>query len=267
MIERFSGCAVRLLIGISLVVLAMGCSRDAGPSIPAPTEDSPAQRAMVDEIGVALAPVMESRTPREALLVELENLYAPLDPSQRAFLDAIRNLEGADPDREVETELEWIPVEGQRVASDDGEQTIPLQLLPREVWQAYHVMNEAMKADLGSGLAIGSGYRSPANQLFIFVRYMPYYAYSVDQTKPHVSLPGASDHNRVERQGIDFVSESGVDLRYSDAAAFRALPQHAWLLENGPRFGFEGEGPTSQSPWHWHFAGATNPTGTDGSAR
>jgi hypothetical protein len=66
-------------------------------------------------------------------------------------------------------------------------------------------------------------------------------------------LPGASDHNQIERQGLDFVSESGVDLRYSDPAAFRALAEHQWLLVNAERFGFVGEGVDSASPWHWHF--------------
>ncbi len=110
-----------------------------------------------------------------------------------------------------------------------------------------------MKADLGRGLRIGSGYRSPANQLSLFVRYMPYYDYSLMKTLPHVSLPGASDHNRVERQGIDFVSEGGVDLRYSDAPAFEALDEYRWLVENAERFGFTSEEATGLSPWHWHY--------------
>ena len=100
---------------------------------------------------------------------------------------------------------------------------------------------------------IGSGDRSPASQLFIFVRYMPCYDYSPEKTRPHVSLPGASDHDRVERQGLDFVTEHGVDLRYSDAPAFRELAEHRWLLENAGRFGFEGEGLGGLSPWDWHF--------------
>ncbi len=68
-----------------------------------------------------------------------------------------------------------------------------------------------------------------------------------------------SDHNRVERLGIDFVSESGVDLEYSHAADFIALPEYRWLLANAERFGFEPDpvaaGAPVSSPWHWRHVG------------
>ena len=92
----------------------------------------------------------------------------------------------------------------------------------------------------------------------MLITYLPFYDYSIDETTVHVSLPGASDHNRIERQGIDFVSETGIDLQYSDAAAFTALPEYAWLLANAERFDFaqpepDGDAPVT-SPWHWHYA-------------
>jgi hypothetical protein len=208
---------------------------------------------MVDSIGVTLAGPAEQRTPEESLLLELDELYDPLSAAQRDFMEAIRSLPGADPRLGTASGVEWVRIEGQQVRGTPDSQTLPLQLLPADVWQAFSEMNAAMRADLGRGLLIGSGYRSPANQLSLFVRYMPYYDYSPAKTLPHVSLPGASDHNRIERQGLDFVSESGVDLRYSDAAAFEALEEYRWLFENAARFGFLAEAPDGTSPWHWHF--------------
>lgn len=221
-----------------------------------PLEISERKRAMVDSIAAALAGPLKDRGAEEALLIEFDELYAPLDASQREFMEAVRNLEGADPSRAVASGIDWVRVEGQRVMGPEGEQTMSLQLLPPDVWSAFLDLNAAMKADLGRGLVIGSGYRTPANQLSIFVTYMPYYEYSPTKTLPHVSLPGASDHNRVERQGLDFVSEGGVDLRYSDAMAFKALDEYRWLVDNAARFGFAGEGASSASPWHWHYTGA-----------
>ena len=52
---------------------------------------------------------------------------------------------------------------------------------------------------------------------------------------------------------MDFVNEVGVDLRYSDSEAFKALDEYVWLVENAERFGFAGEGASSASPWHWHY--------------
>jgi LAS superfamily LD-carboxypeptidase LdcB len=81
-----------------------------------------------------------------------------------------------------------------------------------------------------------------------------------------VSLPGASDHNRIERLGLDFVTEDGVDLRYSDPAAFRARAEYRWLVDHAARFGFEGEGADSASPWHWHYAGQRGASFTQAAA-
>lgn len=248
-----------LLAKIALVwlALAIGCSAN---SIPAqdpidPNERSARQRAMVDAVGEALAGPMGELTPEQALLVDFDTLYGALSPTQQDFLDAIRALEGGDPSLGVETDVAWVRVEGQRVRHAEGERLMPLQLLPPAAWRSYRAMNEAMQAALGRGLVIGSGYRSPANQLFTFVRYMPLYDYSPARTAPHVSLPGASDHNRVDRQGIDFVSEDGVDLRYSDPAAFEALAEHRWLRDNASRYGFATDEPPGSSPWHWYFDG------------
>jgi hypothetical protein len=246
-----------MILGLALAFVA--CSLT--PSTPIdPKEDSARQRAIVDAIGEILAEDMDRRSAEEALLLELDDLYAPLSEEQRAFLEAIRQLEGADPSLGVAAGVDWVRIDGQRAPIEGGEASLGLQLLPLDVWQAFREMDRAMRRDLGRGLMIGSGYRSPANQLFIFVRYMPYYDYSPEKTRPHVSLPGASDHNHVERQGIDFVSEEGVDLRYSDPSAFRALEEHGWLIENAERFGFACDKPDGVSPWHWYFRGVTRPS-------
>jgi hypothetical protein len=223
-------------------------------------EVSSRQRAIVDTIGGVLAEELARRSAEEALLIELDDLYAPLSEEQRAFLDAIRHLEGADPTLGVAAGIEWVRIDGQRVPSAEGDASLGLQLLPLDVWSAFREMDRAMRSDLGRGLMIGSGYRSPAHQLFIFVRYMRDYDYSPEKTQPHVSLPGASDHNHVERQGIDFVSEGGIDLRYSDPPAFRALEEYRWLVENAGRFGFACDEPDGASPWHWYFEGVARPS-------
>ncbi len=249
------GLLLSLMSILMLMLMSLSCAAPAQRGAVDPLEDSSRQRAMIDGIAAALAGPMKLRTPEQALLVGFEELYAPLTPAERDFMEAIRALPGGDPARGVETDLDWVRIQDQRVRSVDGEQTMSLQLLPRHVWQAYQAMSEAMKMDLGRSLVIGSGYRSPANQLFIFVSYMPYHGYSVAETLPHVSVPGASDHNRPERQGIDFVSQDGVDLRYSDAPAFEALDEYRWLVENAARFGFANDEPGGVSPWHWHFSG------------
>ncbi len=252
----------RLLLGVPALLLALaGCAqRGALQERFDPQRSSPAQRARIDGLRAALGRVVASQPGAEAqLLLAMDELYRPLGPGERALLDAIRSEPGGDPELALPVGVAWVRVEGQVARGAGGERAIPLQLLPEPVWRAWSELDRALRRDLGRGLLIGSGYRSPAYQLYLVVEYLPRFEYSLAQTLAHVSLPGASDHNRVERQGLDFVSESGVDLEYSRPAAFAALPEYRWLRENAARFGFEPEpardGEPVASPWHWRYAG------------
>ncbi|MBY0399720.1 M15 family metallopeptidase [Myxococcota bacterium] len=253
------------LLGTFLLV-ATGCAgsgrEESGASAAFdPHFSSPAQRARIDALRAALAPVVASRKDPEALLLlEPEALDRALDAEQRALLDAIRNQPGADPSVSIPADVEWVRIEGQVAHTAKGDHAIPLQLVTAPVARAFGELDRAMRAELGRGLLIGSAYRSPAYQLQLIVDFLPRFDYALDQTIVHVSLPGASDHNRVDRLGIDFVSEGGVDLAYADAAAFMALPEYAWLVANAARFGFEPDpvrpGEAVASPWHWRFRGS-----------
>ncbi|MBK7951987.1 MAG: D-alanyl-D-alanine carboxypeptidase family protein [Deltaproteobacteria bacterium] len=261
-VDRVAGL-LAIVLGASLFGAA-GCAPHAGVATAArerfdPHASSPAQRARLDALRAALAPVVASRKDPEALLLlDHDALYAPLDAEQRALLDEIRHQPGADPSVSIPEDVVWTRLEGQVVHGPTGDQPIPLQLVTEPVGRALRELDRAMRRDLGRGLLVGSAYRSPAYQLQLIVDLLPRFGYSLEQTIVHVSLPGASDHNRVDRLGVDFVSESGIDLAWADAAAFRALPEYAWLVEHAKSFGFEadpakpGELPTS--PWHWRYA-------------
>lgn len=267
------GLRVVLLAGLVSLTLAPACAVHS-PALPAPratldpVRSSPEQRAQIDSIRAALAPVVAhagQASPEALLLLEHDALYAPLDPEQRAFLDAIRALPGADPELGIPADVEWVRVEGQVVRGGsvedgtNGERTIGLQLVTAPVWRAFGELDRAMRDDLGRGLLIGSAYRSPAYQLYLIIELLPRFDYSLEQTLVHVSLPGASDHNRVDQLGVDFVSERGVDLAWADAPGFMALAEYRWLEAHAARFGFESdpprEGEPVASPWHWRHAG------------
>lgn len=258
--------ASRALASLGVLALLGACAQEGDGVVASrheafdPHSSSPAQRARLDVLRAALEPVVASQKDPEALLLlELDALYRPLDAEQRALLDEIRTQPGADPSLAIPAEVAWTRVEGQIAHGAKGDQTIPLQLVTEEVGRAFGELDRAMRADLGRGLLIGSAYRSPAYQLQLIVELLPRFGYSLDQTVVHVSLPGASDHNRVDRLGVDFVSESGVDLAYADTAAFMALPEYGWLVANAARFGFAPDpvrpGEAVASPWHWRFMG------------
>lgn len=97
-------------------------------------------------------------------------------------------------------------------------------------------LNEEFKASFGHDLAIQSAYRSYEDQVQV-------HAASPDMT----TLPGTSNHSW--GLAIDF-----------DIDNYRSYdnPEVAWLVENGPRFGWrnptlEAFETAAQEPWHFEF--------------
>lgn len=235
----------RLLVGTFLAVLALWTSGTSA------AERSRAQ--LVDSIHAALEPVIAAgAADGSSLLIDRASLTATLDVEQSAFLGEIAALAKSPLPPLPGPEVKWVQLAGQVMQTAEGETPLPLALLPEPVSRAYEAMSEAMEADVGSRLLIGSGYRSAAYQLFVFISYLKVADYSTEETLRHVSLP--SEHSQPARQGIDFVSTGGVDLRYSDPASFEGLAETRWLLEHGADYGFfRSESDAATSPWHWHY--------------
>lgn len=235
---------MKLALLLSLAALS-GC---------APHASSIERAALVDSIRITLQPVIAAGAQDgSSLHIGMDALYAPLNPSQRAFLDEVQAL-AKSPTPPPANDVNWRSLDAQVVQGPEGETTLPVQLLPLPVWRAYDAMSRAMKAEVGKRLLVGSGYRSAAYQLFVFVSYLPVALYAFDETLRHVSLP--SEHSQPAKQGLDFVNEAGIDLYYSDTQRFEELPEYTWLLEHAARFGFAQsvpDGSTAYSPWHWHY--------------
>ncbi|MBI4313900.1 MAG: D-alanyl-D-alanine carboxypeptidase family protein [Candidatus Omnitrophica bacterium] len=213
-----------------------------------------------------LEPLVNRRRAQGTLpLLTFGELYAPLNPAQRAFLDAVRavapeQLQGASrrlpaPDPREQFEK----IENQPVRLPDGN-PVDDQYLPKKTYQAYQKMMQAMQKNLGKRLWVESGYRSPAHQLYLFVFYLPKHNHSIRETNRFVALPRCSEHGSPARQAIDFINEQGINGE-DKPKEFEALPEYAWLQKNAGRFGFHLSYPRSNSantsfePWHWHYEG------------
>ena len=198
-----------------------------------------------------------------ANLLTWEELYAPLSPDQRVFLDAFRALKaevlGATAHYFGEAPpADLVPVGSQQTLKNGTPTPLDPQYLPRPVYEAYRKTMDAMEADLGKRLLVDSGYRSPAYQLYLFLFYMPKHDYSAIETNRFVALPGHSEHGYPPRQAIDFINEEGINGE-DHPEEFEALPEYRWLQRRGPEFGFILSYPrdnryhTSFEPWHWHY--------------
>ena len=225
----------------------------------------PSETAALQAIMTALDPLIAQRKEAgTAALLTWEELYQPLDPDQRAFLDAFRKLRGSDLGAtshyygESTGGAEIVPVGPQTYDKQGTLTTIDLQYLPAPVLAAYRTMMEQMRADLGGELLVESGYRSPAYQAYLFLFYLPKHDLSITETNRHVALPGHSEHGNPGRQAIDFINQHGIKGE-DHPEEFEVLPEFAWLQQHARAFGFflsyprDNPDHTAYEPWHWHY--------------
>lgn len=102
---------------------------------------------------------------------------------------------------------------------------------------SLEALRRAMPNNLGAQIGIGSGYRSPERQRFLFDRAVRKYG-SVAAARKWVAPPGRSQHNR----------GNAVDLTFGSPAAMRAAHELA------PQFGLTF--PMSYENWHIEPIGA-----------
>ncbi len=224
----------------------------------------PSELQTLQSILSALEPLISAKKQDgTAMILRWEELYAPLAPEQRAFLDAFRSLKAASLGATSHyfgeiTEVELAPVGAQTISKNGVPTPLDPQYLPQDVLQAYEKMMDAMQAGLGKRLLVESGYRSPAYQLYLFLYYMPKHDHSVKETNRFVALPGHSEHGYPPRQAIDFINEEGINGE-DHPEEFEALPEYRWLQARAKEFGFFLSYPrdnplnTAFEPWHWHY--------------
>lgn len=199
-------------------------------------------------------------------LLTFEELYEPLAEDQRQFLEEIRQQDPKELGATAHTfgdppsDTLFVQVPQQRIRRNDLEVVLSRQYLPRQVYEAYRKMMEAMEEDLGKVLYVDSGYRAPAYQLYLFLYYLPKHGYSLRENNRFVALPGHSEHGAPQRQAIDFINEEGINGE-ENPEEFEVLPEYEWLTQHAKKYGFFLSYPrnnpwgTSFEPWHWHFEG------------
>ena len=227
---------------------------------------SPAHLELHRNILQALEPSIAAKKQNgSANVLAWQELYRPLTPTQRAFLDRFRKLRaatlGATSHYFGETAAsELVPVGREKTLKNGARTPLDPQYLPRNVLEAYQRMMDAMKRDLDKRLLVESGYRSPAYQLYLFLYYMPKHGDSIVETNKFVALPGHSEHGYPPRQAIDFINQEGINGE-DHPEEFEALPEYRWLQQHAKEFGFVMSYPrdnpyhTSFEPWHWHYEG------------
>lgn len=193
---------------------------------------------------------------------EFDDLFTLLSPSERAMADSILKLNPRDFHikgtfygiTSVPEELIKIPP---HEFKRNGVQcrTTP-QFVPKLTYASFKDMALKMDQESGRSILIESGYRSPAYQLVVFLRYFQHFDYDTQKALKRVALPGYSQHGYPPKQGLDFMTLYGSPSE-DQPTDFAKTDEYEWLCKHAALFGFEipyfdgnPEG-ISFEPWHW----------------
>lgn len=125
--------------------------------------------------------------------------------------------------------------------------------------ESYRRMNAAAQA-AGIRLVPISGFRSIADQEFLFFQLAQSRALRPEERAAVSAPPGYSEHHT--GYAID-IGDAGFP-QFDTEEGFETTPAFRWLESNAARFGFELSFPrgnpqgVSYEPWHWRFVGDRN---------
>ena len=144
------------------------------------------------------------------------------------------------------------------VSRFDGDtKHIRVQYLPRDAHEAFNEMSGAMRENLGRGLLLFSGYRSPWHQLLVLIGTYKKRGYRLSRALRYATVPGYSEHGDPVHTAVDIGTEEGVYM----AKHFPATDEYVWLTKHAKTFGFMESYPkgnklgVAYEPWHWRYRG------------
>lgn len=157
----------------------------------------------------------------------------------------------------TEEPADLVKIEPQPYVHDSHVKYLGPQYVTEQFGESFAEMNERMNRNLGHGLLMQSGYRSPAYQAITFLRELHKNDGDVGKTVRVVAPPFHSEHNDTQQLAADFMRPqfSGANTH------FELTDQYQWLGENAEDHGFVLSYPESNDqgvafePWHWRHTG------------
>lgn len=198
---------------------------------------------------------------KRILLMDYKEFLSDLNKEEKRLIEKVQNLDlkryGLKiPFLEIKlSSNDLVMIRGQKYKVRNEIHQAPLQLLPREVYQAFKKMNQAVEKDLKRPLLIMSGYRSPAYQMILFLNILKENNWQIERTLKRVALPGYSEHGCPLKQAIDF----GTVEQTEDPWYFTKTEEYRWLKRRAAQFGFYPSFPRNNKvgvafePWHWRY--------------
>lgn len=194
-------------------------------------------------------------------LVSWNDLEEMLTPEE---MSAVNYLRGMNPEKNIEKTAavnEFVAVKDQSFSTEEGEvKTLPVKYLPLHIYEKFKALDERAQADGMEPFLIESGYRSPAYQAVVFLRFLSRNEFDFEKTSTRVALPGDSEHGSLSETAIDITTASFLRREMGggvDPTEFDQEEAFGWLSENGAEFGFtlsypkDNDAGIQYEPWHW----------------
>lgn len=210
---------------------------------------------------------MNEIPPEERAIADYEELMNRLNLFEKLFAERIFSINPAElgflgPFYSKDKADNLVKVEPIILQMKEKEKSTGIQYCPEHSYKDYLSMMEQMKNDIGKHLYIGSGYRSPGRQAYLFFHYLVTSSeFSLKENARWIAMPGFSEHGSPVNNAIDFISQEGI-TGFTDgqnAKDFESLEEYSWLTENANNFNFflsypEGNNlGVAYEPWHWHW--------------
>lgn len=220
-------------------VIASLEGRAADVTVTIPREELAAAQAVVEASGNPVTAARMARIVRDQELVEQ---YRNATPAQ--VRTAVRSM--PDVSGDAPADFDW-----SRFAIGGATRSDSFTRMTPAMRQGLASMLTAAEEELGAGLQVYSGYRSPELQARLFADAVERYG-SEAAARKWVAPPGNSRHNTGQAADLKW---NGVRLDQAPEAI------QAWVRDNAARFGLDV--PMEWEPWQVEEAGARGqPIGT-----
>lgn len=156
---------------------------------------------------------------------------------------------------------DFVALENQHYYTEDGEERfLSPKFMPNHIRDKIELINEWMQQDGVEPIIVESGYRSPAYQAIVFLRFLAKNDFNLEKTARRVALPGYSEHGSLSNTAVDVTTESFLRLEASGKASasdFAHTGAYQWLTTKGSELGvvqtYTEDNRFGIQPEPWHF--------------
>lgn len=202
-------------------------------------------------------------TPESLAKLTFTELYSRLTPAETRIVKQLLSINPKElgfngPFITLDDPKNLVEIKNQTYTYNSKKFVIPTQYLPENVLTHLKKMQSAFKREKDRRLLVESGYRSPAQQVIVFLTYLEMNKFNIKYTAQRVALPGYSQHGDPINTAMDFKNQDGVPTD-KDPQLFAETQEYEWLSSKAKQFGFylsypkDNEWGVMFEPWHWQF--------------